>query len=433
MDIIDNVIYANLNSLLQPLIPPHLIQSDYIGAYAAVQQPVSTGTFPVFSYSLSDKMNYCSFEDPISIEKSVLRHWYDVANQVNYDSDVVRPFGNALPVGQSRYVSFENSSTYHLIYSYLLENTRILQIFERLIEKYLNDEEFGIVDDNRVFNWIQNSERLFFKNDSPRATNIRSLIRPNSDASRRNAYWRMFGMDLAFGDINSLNSGSSTYVKAKTSNQEFIVLFEKYLSEIWQAYINSRNTSGANTADINSVTDLARQLQELLIARRGNPASTYNNMNLSREEFSSVLMTSWFTFIISDDTPVVNFLNCQSSKIGERLLKIGTKVGIPAHSQCQSLFELAGPASTILVTIEAGGVLDDDPTMTGILTSLNPPPLVFPTPQQINYMNDFLTVINYWEKATGHRIKNPQANIRGTVTVAQPQKTNGKAVTPSYS
>jgi hypothetical protein len=39
-------------------------------------------------------------------------------------------------------------------------------------------------------------------------------------------------------------------------------------------------------------------------------------------------------------------------------------------------------------------------------------------------MNDFLTVINNWEKATGHRIKNPEANIRGTVSIQQ-QPTNG--------
>ena len=125
-------------------------------------------------------------------------------------------------------------------------------------------------------------------------------------------------------------------------------------------------------------------------------------------------MTSWFTFIISDDTPVVNFLNCQSSTIGERLIKIGNKVGIPAHGKCQSLFEMAGAASTILITIEAGGVLDNDSVMQNILSSLNPP--VVPS-VNANYMTDFLTIINNWEKATGHKIKNPEANITGTVRI----------------
>ncbi len=422
MDIIDNIIYANLYSELQPIGPPlDLITSDYIPAFAPALLPVNTGSLavPVFNFNLADKMDYCSYSDPIVIERSVLRHWYDIDGQATYS------------FGPDLYSSFVNTAPYHLIYAYLLENTRILQIFERFIEKYLQDEEFGIVGNSSVFNWIQNSERLFFKNDSPRATNIRSLIRPNADASRRNAYWRMFGMDLAFGDINSLNNGSLIYSKSKTSNQQFIALFEKYLTEIWQGYINARNSSGANTSDINIIVDLATQLRELLIARRGDTGTnTYANLNLSREEFSSVLMTSWFTFIISDNTPVVEFLNCQSSTIGERLLKIGAKVGIPAHSKCQSLFEMASAASTILNTIEVGGFLDDDTIMQDILSSLtiNNPPPVYPI-----YMTDLLTIINNWEKATGHRIKNPEANVRGTVSLTSQSKTNGKAVTQSYS
>ena len=293
----------------------------------------------------------------------------------------------------------------------------MLQIFERFLERYFSDEEFGIADSSSVFNWIENSEKLFFKSDTPRSSNLRSLIRPSSEATRRNAYSRMFGLELAFGDLNSAAGVSQSYIKAKTSNQQFIILFEKYLSEIWQGYINARNFSGANTADINVVVDLARQLREILIARRGNTTlNSYANLSLSREEFSSVLMTSWFAFIISDDTPVVNFLNCQSSTIGERLIKIGNKVGIPAHSKCQSLFEMAGAASTILVTIEAGGVLDDDSVMQNILSSLNPP--VVPSING-NYMTDFLTIINNWEKATGHGIKNAGANFTGSVKVQQ--------------
>jgi hypothetical protein len=337
---------------------------------------------------------------------------------VNYDTGGVTPTGGA--ANGVRLASFEESSTYHLINAYLLENTRILQIFERFVEKYLVDEEFGIAANSQVFNWIQNAERLFFKSDTQVFSNIRSLIRPSSDASRRNAYWRMFGMDLAFGDINSQNNGSLAYHKAKSTNQEFVPLFEKYLCEIWQGYINSRNTAGVNTADINILVDLAQQLREMLIARRGNTdLNTYANLNLSREEFSSVLVTSWFTFIISDNTPVVEFLNCQSSTIGERLLKIGAKVGIPAHRKCQSLFEMAGPAANILINIEAGNILDNPGVMQSILSSLNPNPPAAPQQVNVDFMTDFLTVINNWEKATGHRIKNPEGNITGTVKIQQ--------------
>ena len=272
-----------------------------------------------------------------------------------------------------------------------------------------------------------NSERLFFKNDSMRSSSVRSLIRPSADASRRNAYWRLFGMDLAFGDINSQGGSVLPYVKASTANLQFIPLFEKYLSEVWQAYINARNATGINTADYDILTSLATDLQELLSARRGaSSGNTYGDLNLSREEFSSVLITSWFAFIISDDSPLVQFLRCQSSTVGERLIKIGNKVGIPAHRRSQDLFEMAGAAAHILRIIEDGGILDNAAAMGAIIQSLNPP-VVPPLTANQNLMTDLLTVINYWEKATGHRIKNPEANIRGTVSIAPPRPTNGKA------
>lgn len=439
MDIIDNLIYASyaspVHSGIPVAIPPaavppavqvNRIVSDFIAPFAPLPIPAVPGV--VFTYPLGDKMNFCSYEDSRFIDSAVHRHWYDVDNQATYGSlGLTLPPNapNGLPL-----VSFAASSTYHLIYAYLLENTRLLQIFERLIEKYIGDEELGIASNNQVVTWIQNAERLFFKNDTHSSSNVRSLIRPSSDSTRRNAYWRMFGMDLAFGDINSQNN-SIPFYKAKSSNQQFIPLFEKYLAEIWQGYINARNSSGENRADVNVIVDLATQLRELLIARRGDIAgTTYANLNLSREEFSSVLITSWFTFIISDNTPVVDFLNCQSSTIGERLLKIGAKVGVPAHTKCQSLFEMAGAASNILMGLEAGGFLDNAVAIQTMLSSLNPPPAPPPPAVFINFMTDFLTVINNWEKATGHRIKNPEGNVTGTVKV---QQTNGVGVRPAMN
>ncbi len=40
--------------------------------------------------------------------------------------------------------AYEN--LYHLIFNYLTENTRILQIFERLLERYQHDEELSVAD-----------------------------------------------------------------------------------------------------------------------------------------------------------------------------------------------------------------------------------------------------------------------------------------------
>ncbi len=411
MDIIDNLIYATCSSPLRqsitagasgPQQATDRIVSDYIPVFP-VPVPNHAGT--VYTYSVADKMNFCSYNDHNVIEASIQRHWYDVDAQAIYSS-------NGINTGGDTYSTFQQSSNYHLLYAYLLENTRMLQIFERLLEKYFEDEELGIPGNNQVAAWFHNTEQVFFKS---RAI---SRIRPNTDAVRRNAYWRMFGMDLAFGDINS-QSNTVPYYKAKSSNQQFILLFERFLAEIWQGYINARNSAGENHSDVNVIHDLAVQLNELLLARRGAAGLSYANQNLSREEFYSVLITSWFTFIISDNTPVVNFLNCQSSAIGERLMKIGAKIGIPAHTKCQSLFEMAGAASNIMVILELGGVLDAPATIQAILSALNPNQSPAPQPVNVNLMEDLLTVINNWEKATGHRIKNPEARINGTLKVEQ--------------
>jgi hypothetical protein len=427
MDIIDNVMFATFFS---PLTGGRTIESDYIPnvppfPFPGLSNPGPPAPLvPVFNYPVTNKFDFCVSDDATYIEKGILRHWYDVDNRSIY-------LGPAVSAPQPQYSSFQFSSTYHLMYAYLIENTRLLQIFERVIDMYLNDEELGIADRFETFNWIQNSEKLFFKSDTPKATNLRSIIRPNSDASRRNTYHRMFGMDLAFGDMESKNN-TIPYAKAKASNQQFIAIFERYLSEIWQGFINARNTSGSNSADVNILVELAQQLREMLIARRGNvSANSYARLNLSKEEFSSVLMNSWFAFIVSYNSPVVNYLNCQSSTVGERLLKIGNKVGIPAHTKCQALFEMAGAAATILLAVEAGGLLDDSTWVQQMLVSLNPGGIATPLRAvQKNFMNDFLTVINNWEKATGHRIKNPEGNITGTVKIQQP---NGIAVKPAMN
>lgn len=428
MDALDNVVFATLQS---PLQTGATIASDYIplgfGAFAPGNTTPAGISTPVFSFSVADKQTYSSYQDYTIIAEAVQRHWYDI-NGNGLPGSPAQNFQYTWP-GPGLIADFTNSTTYHLFYAYLLENTRLLQIFERVIEKYVFDEELGIAP-QIVFQWIINSEKLFFKDGSTKSSNIRSLLRSSYDANRRNAYYRMFGVDLAFGDINSQSGGSYPYQKAKTANQQFIPLFERYLSEIWQGYINARNTSGANTSDVNNLVELAIQIQELLAARRGGRPggvlNAYAATNLSMEEYASVFLATWFTFIISDNTPVVQFLNCQSSTIGERLIKIGAKVGVPAHTKCQSLFEMAGPASNILTLLEAGGYLNTNANVQTMLSSLNPGTPIGP---DSDYMNYFLLVINNWEKATGHKIKNVEAGVTASMRVQQ--NGNGSPATTS--
>ncbi|MCW3463507.1 hypothetical protein [Chitinophaga nivalis] len=404
MDILDNIIYAHLNSKLQDNT---LIHSDFIPDFSAPAPKPVNATRPVkiYTYSPEDKFKYQAYEDVSSIEKAINLHWYDVNNAKKYK----------LPGGET-VSDFAITTTYHLISPYLIENTKLLLVMEKLIEKYMHDEDLGLAvgmaNGEVVFNWLQNAEKLFFKSDYPRAGNVRSLLRTSADATRRNAYWRMFGMDLAFGD----NNPGTGYYKAQASNQEFVALFEKYLAEIWQGFQNARNTSGPNTTDVNVICELAIDLNDRLLARRGAALGTtkYANQNLAREEFAAVLITTWFTLPFTFNSPFVELFNLKSSVIGDRVARAGNKAGIMIHNKSQALFEMAGPAAIVLSAIELGDALTDPTYIQGLLSSLNPGVV---RPVEAELMNHFLTVINNWEKATSHRIKNPAANLNGKVVI----------------
>lgn len=404
MDIIDHLIFTATNTLrsIAPINSPFLVAP--IGSTSA---PASLSD----NYTQLEKENFILCQDTSFIEAAIQKHWFDLTNgPVNFPAygDFFRP---------------SEAPPYHMIYSYLIENTRIVQIMERLIQLYQEDELLGIAGpgvpaNQKAFQWIVNTENLFFK-DLPNHSyrNIAGHVRPNSESNRRNAYFRLFGMGLAFGDSQNSKSSSQLFNKAQASNVQFVPLFEQFLIEIWQAYINARNSSGANSTDYQRLIDLTKKLRQMLMARRGVGANGFINlgdyrfMNLSKEEYSSFVMMSWFFYIISYNTsPLVLFLGCQANTAAERLQKIGKKVNIEAHTQSQGLIDMAGPMHTILRMIETGTFEIEQPNVWVRLTieSQSPNPSPSTTPQQRAALIDLLTIINNWEKTTGHKIKNPE-------------------------
>lgn len=367
------------------------------------------------SYERKVVENYIFSQDTSVIDKSIQKHWFDLNNgPINLKpSNPINPDFNVF--------GLNDAPPYHLIYAYLMENTRMYQIFEKLIYLYLNDEEIGIVSASNVehqkaFQWIHNTESLFFKHLSNNSfRNITSQIRSNQESVRRNAYYRMFAMDLAFEP-----AGGAEYYKAKMANNEFIFLFEQFLSETWQAYINAKNAVGANTTDYQKLVDMVTKLREILLARRGASGtiqlSQYRFMNLSREEYASVGLFSWLYYIISYNSPLVIFMGCQANTSSERLMKIGKRVKIEAHGKSQALIDLSIPTATTLRMIEFGTL--EVPTWLQLaIESQTPTGQALATAEQSQALEDMLAIINNWEKATGHRIKNPDANITGRVRV----------------
>src|SRR5690606_18636179 len=106
---------------------------------------------------------------------------------------------------------------HHLIYAYMIENTQIYDIFRRVVFEYLHGEQLG-VPLNGSEHWLRITEELFYKDPAPFfITAVASHLRPDLSATRRNAYYRMFGMDLNHG---SGDKKEYPYSKAKASNAQ---------------------------------------------------------------------------------------------------------------------------------------------------------------------------------------------------------------------
>lgn len=429
MDLINNLVFTALNNVGG--FPP--VSESFFDLPLPLNgppSPQSRGNY--FSYDINVVEEFCAIDDSEFLEDAIQKHWADMVIGRNYTSgaDTFSIFSNPNPSPPPGIVLIP---PYHMIYAYLVENTRIAQIFERLLYLYMQDEKLNkatTVQNKLAFQWINNTESLFFKHLSNTSyRNITSHVRQSPDATRRNAYFRMFGMDLAFGDITS--TGPVNFYKAEFNNQPFIILFEKFLTEIWQAYTNARNQVGANSTDMFIITDTAQKIQEMLMSRRTTETTFFNYryFNLSKEEYSSVVMMSWLFEAVSYDSPLVQFLRCNGNTPGERLINIGNKVGLHAHAKSEGLLDIAPAMNTLLRRIELGDYNVELEARTIIESQTPGSTASIPQKQALI---DLLLIINNWEKATGHRIKNPEASINAAVRVQRPMpSSNGKTMVPS--
>ena len=293
----------------------------------------------------------------------------------------------------------------HLIYAYMIENTRIYEIFRRVLHEYLHGERLETPSEETQ-RWLRVTEELFYRDTPPFfAFQLTSYIRPDIRASRRNAYYRMFGMDLNHG----IDDGRPyPYEKAAAANRNFVSTFEAFLREVWRGILNARNSIGPNTTDDAAIADLAGRLSDMMKDRR-------ENGNLSREEFFFVSTMSWFHLTVEFNSPIVRDLKADGSNSAERLRAIGERVGLPIHGKAYDLFGLADPMSKILIAIESG-------TFNNVA---NVPLLYRDPPTQLR--NDIQTIIMNWSSATGRNMK------AEPVTVSPNGAVSPASVTPPIS
>lgn len=221
----------------------------------------------------------------------------------------------------------------------------MVQIFYKVLQAYRNGEELGTPSPETVL-WLRNTEMLFYRHLPGFYTfSLRSEIRPDTEAIRRNAYYRMFGMDLGHGD---LQDKPYSFPKPEHANQAFPKIIKQLLVEIYRAVINQSNTSGTNSTDFAAIARLSKELGKMLKERR-------QNGNLGQEEFNAVIMMSWFKHTLEQgEFPLFKDLGAKAGSPEDRLLKIGQKVKLPANAKSGSFFELAPRLSKWLLLIEDG-------------------------------------------------------------------------------
>lgn len=278
----------------------------------------------------------------------------------------------------------------HLIYAYMIENTRIYEIFYRVVFEFLHGEKLGVPIPGSE-HWLRNTEELFYKDPAPFSiTAVTSNVRPDLGATRRNAYYRMFGMDLNHGTDDKKEY---SYMKAKASNMDYVYTFEDLLREVWVG-ISNLNSTTTNTTDDAAIANLAEKLHNMMISRR-------ETGNLSREELYAVSTMSWFHLTLEFDSPIVVALRAEATSPEQRLFKIAERVELPAHGLSRSYFELAEPMSRILTLIETGTV-----NTTGAASAF------YNSDGGNNTIpDDMKTIINHWSIVTGRDMKTRKTQV----------------------
>jgi hypothetical protein len=280
----------------------------------------------------------------------------------------------------------------HLIYAYMIANTRIRPVFRRVVHELLHGEKLGTPTEATQL-WLRNTEELFFRDPPPFSiTTITSSVRPAIDTTERQAHYRMFGLDLNHG--NDDNSPYE-YVKVAAANKEFVTSFEELLRETWIGFINRSTTSGANPTDDAKIEDLARKLNSQLLDRR-------RFGDLSREEFYLVAMMSWFHLTVENNNlPIIRDLRAEGTTPEQVLFKIAQMVGLPANGLADHYFQVADAISAVLIAIETGTLQVPgaarafyDPTVPNSLSGA---------------MN---TIITHWSAITGHDVKAGKVAVR---------------------
>nr|WP_174188588.1 hypothetical protein [Nocardia barduliensis] len=288
------------------------------------------------------------------------------------------------------------ASWQHMMYAYLVESTGVFEILGEVARRYAVGETLPTPRLDTMV-WLRATEELFFR-DPPlfRVGSLTSQLRPDAGVNRRNAYWRMFGLDLPHPAGARIEGQPWKRDTGTTSNTRFLELWNELLRQVWLGIENVTNTSGPKPTDDSYIAYLSRTIGEMLrLRRRGGM--------LSREEFSYVCMLSWFHLTVEFDNSVVLDLHATAGAGGnaaDRLAAIGERVGIAPSRQARELFELADLVSPLLWALELR--MFDAPLAAPLLYNVN----ISLAARIMNRITDL------WQSATGERVKDLAVTMR---------------------
>jgi hypothetical protein len=278
---------------------------------------------------------------------------------------------------------------HHAIYAYMVENTRIVEVFRRVLDNFLHGERLSVLSPASQ-RWLWTTEELFFR-DPPSfsITTQTSSVRPSALSTRANLHQRLFGMTL-----NPTNDNPKpAFTIAEHANVDFVATLDELLHEVWQGRTNFANQVGARPTDDAKIHQLCERLRDMLLSRR-------TNGTLSREEYWAVGTMSWFHATVLDtNSEIVRDLKAESPSAEEVLFKIAQRVGYPAHGLSKSYFMLAEPLSRLLTAIESGHYSEVE-----AVPALYTPP-ASTTPGVITPVQDTDTIKTHWSIIRGRDIK----------------------------
>ncbi|HUA50022.1 MAG TPA: hypothetical protein VMA77_32625 [Solirubrobacteraceae bacterium] len=284
----------------------------------------------------------------------------------------------------------------HLMYAYVLESTGMVEIFAEIVRRFAVGETLE-TPSVPTQTWLRSTEELFFR-DPPlfHLTGLTSLLRPDAQVARRNAYWRLLGMDLPHAvrarPGSPHHTGQPWKQDVGIANLRFHELWLDLLRSIWTGYENAMNTSGPNPTDPGYIYELCWYIQDMLQMRR-------QGGNLARDEFVHISTMSWFHLTVERDTPIVVDLRAMGTDPADRLAKLGERVGIRPSPRARELFEIADLVSAFVRFLELGYF---KPANVNTMYALNS-----------TLRTDVLRIIDLWEMATGDSIKADAVRLSG--------------------